>query len=450
MYFASTFLTLNSVPTYFAAMRPSLPLPLAGLSPRAAAPALPSLPSSRATGASAASPGTGRWEDTAAALIAHYGAVATAVLPWLHVSGEHPACDGAVLRRLGVGLIVNTAGEVVRNAFEGAGGSGGGAPAVAYLTLALRDGPSEDVWCLFASVCRAIDAARAAGSASLLCCHMGISRSASFAIAYLMWAGALPLREAYAFVRALRPVVSPNPGFTCQLLEWQAHLALLRGGALPPPLLFRLRALMPGCSASGALLRPPPVAAAAPVADGRAAPEAQPIACTHALTLARAPADRALVAPLPAALAELGSAGEALLVCRFADAGAPRATPPASRRAAACELLLPAGCADGGAALRARAGDELRAWTALCAAGGRGRAASVRAAMRSVCAARANAALAEADCGEGNNVDADVATAEGEAREGLLRVAAFLDAAGEGAEGGGAAEWPVTEWTLSD
>jgi hypothetical protein len=251
---------------------------------------------------SSSSRGVARWEDTASALISTYGGIATCILPWLYVSGGQPACSASLLRELNVGLVVNAAGEAVANAFEGSA-------EVSYLTLALRDGPGEDVWCLFASVCRAIECARAAGKASLLCCHMGISRSASFAISYLMWAAGIPQRLAYLYVRSMRPVVSPNPGFTCQLLEWQAHLALLGGagcaGEAPPPLLFHLRKLFGGCSFSGPLF----------------AAHQQPF--THALTLFRCPETRSLIAPSAAeiavALRGLRAGEEALLSTTFSQ-----------------------------------------------------------------------------------------------------------------------------------
>jgi endonuclease/exonuclease/phosphatase family metal-dependent hydrolase len=250
-------------------------------------------------------------------------------------------------------VVVNLAGEVVSNAPSPAGGGG-----PSHLTFSLRDGNGEDIFCLFPRVCAAVEAARAAGGVALLHCWQGVSRSASCAIAYLMWAGGCPYLDAYDFVRARRPIVSPNAGFTCQLVEWGAFLggvfARGRPRPRPGPLLLRLRRLADGCSAEGALLGVPGDAGAAPVA--------------HALTVCRREEDRALLragAATAASQAPL-SPGEALLCAAWDARG----------DGARVTLLLPAGDAHAallretppGATLLAAADGALGAWRALARA----------------------------------------------------------------------------------
>lgn len=170
-------------------------------------------------------------DETSAALLLATHAQPSAILPWLFVAGAAAAADGAALALLGVGLVVNCAGEVVDNAFEAAPLASGAR--VSYVTLRLRDGPFEDIASLFPLVCAAVEAARRAGAATLLHCHQGVSRSASFAIAYVMWAGhGVPLAFAHAIVRARRPIISPNAGFLCQLVEWGELIGMCaRAGA---------------------------------------------------------------------------------------------------------------------------------------------------------------------------------------------------------------------------
>jgi protein-tyrosine phosphatase len=55
----------------------------------------------------------------------------------------------------------------------------------------------------------------------LVHCAAGISRSASFVIAYLMYSEKLAFKEAAAAVKEVRPVICPNPGFVLQLKEWE-------------------------------------------------------------------------------------------------------------------------------------------------------------------------------------------------------------------------------------
>ncbi len=76
-----------------------------------------------------------------------------------------------------------------------------------------------------------IETTRAAGGGTLLHCQQGVSRSGALVVAYTMWQQRLGVDAALAYVRARRAVVSPNPGFLAQLLEWEQELAAL--GLLP-------------------------------------------------------------------------------------------------------------------------------------------------------------------------------------------------------------------------
>jgi hypothetical protein len=211
--------------------------------------------------------GTGiHWISEAERLLARFSNTASELLPWLYLSGELPSCNEEIIQRLDIRVIINCAGEVVPNAFENNLNQGG--RQVSYLTLCLRDGPFEDVFSLFYRVIRAIESARRDGGAALIHCHQGVSRSATFAIAYLMWAGGLSFSSAYNYTRSVREVVSPNAGFLCQLVEWEAFLRSLSTiyqtsdkfnhrsdkSSSSFPVFFRLTKLFDGCYESGPLL----------------------------------------------------------------------------------------------------------------------------------------------------------------------------------------------------
>lgn len=51
-------------------------------------------------------------------------------------------------------------------------------------------------------------------------CAAGVSRSASFVIAYLMKSKLMPYLDAYALVKCKRPIIKPNSGFVKQLEEY--------------------------------------------------------------------------------------------------------------------------------------------------------------------------------------------------------------------------------------
>ncbi len=67
-----------------------------------------------------------------------------------------------------------------------------------------------------------IDAQRRAGRQVFVHCQAGGSRSGLVVTAYLMARNGWTRDEALTFVRARRPVVSPNPAFMRLLLEWEA------------------------------------------------------------------------------------------------------------------------------------------------------------------------------------------------------------------------------------
>jgi hypothetical protein len=58
----------------------------------------------------------------------------------------------------------------------------------------------------------------------LVHCRVGMSRSATICIAYVMRHLGLPLEAAQRLVREGRPVTMPNPGFQEQLLRYEHHL----------------------------------------------------------------------------------------------------------------------------------------------------------------------------------------------------------------------------------
>ena len=62
----------------------------------------------------------------------------------------------------------------------------------------------------------------------LVNCAVGISRSASFVIAYLMKTQHMSLDAAFALVKRARPKIQPNPSFMAQLRNYEASMNILR------------------------------------------------------------------------------------------------------------------------------------------------------------------------------------------------------------------------------
>lgn len=60
--------------------------------------------------------------------------------------------------------------------------------------------------------------------AVLVNCAVGLSRSPSFVIAYLMKTKKMSLNEAYHMVKRARPKINPNSSFMQQLQEYETYL----------------------------------------------------------------------------------------------------------------------------------------------------------------------------------------------------------------------------------
>ncbi|CAL8092074.1 unnamed protein product [Calicophoron daubneyi] len=103
--------------------------------------------------------------------------------------------------------------------------------------LPASDLQSQDLRPLFTSAFQFIEEARCSGTAVLVHCQAGVSRSPSLVIAYLMAHSRLSLRDAYQLVKSKRSVISPNFAFLGQLCEFEADLTAGRAERKPDTLI---------------------------------------------------------------------------------------------------------------------------------------------------------------------------------------------------------------------
>ncbi|CAF1128650.1 unnamed protein product [Adineta steineri] len=92
-----------------------------------------------------------------------------------------------------------------------------------YLQCPVKDSSSEDILPLFEQVFNFIDQA-SLNSACLIHCHMGVSRSPSFVLVYLIHKKERNLRESYELLIKARKHISPNFGFLQQLMAFEDSL----------------------------------------------------------------------------------------------------------------------------------------------------------------------------------------------------------------------------------
>uniref|UniRef100_A0A158P6M5 Tyrosine-protein phosphatase domain-containing protein n=1 Tax=Angiostrongylus cantonensis TaxID=6313 RepID=A0A158P6M5_ANGCA len=92
------------------------------------------------------------------------------------------------------------------------------------LHIPLLDDESTDLSPYFTIVFKEIDSVRKSLGRVLLLCAMGISRSATFAISYLMCIEKMSLYDAYKHVQYCRNIICPNVGFFQQMIDLEQKL----------------------------------------------------------------------------------------------------------------------------------------------------------------------------------------------------------------------------------
>eukprot|EP01038_Epipyxis_sp_PR26KG_P007951 gene7951-10789_t len=157
------------------------------------------------------------------------------ITEYLYVSGYYVAASWDTIQKYGITRIVNCCSSVVDNHFENK-------PNMKYLTLNMVDGRQDDIlWFAFDVIQFILDGMRN-GEKILIHCEKGISRSCSFAIAFLMWKLGKSFHEVIKFVKFRRNVCSPNLYFLCQLNEFGQ---MVTGDLMERSLIFRLAFHLP-------------------------------------------------------------------------------------------------------------------------------------------------------------------------------------------------------------
>ncbi|EDO42672.1 predicted protein, partial [Nematostella vectensis] len=92
---------------------------------------------------------------------------------------------------------------------------------IEYLTLQLDDVPQTQLINFFEKTTKFLSDAIDGGGCVMVHCNMGVSRSSSVTLAYLIKSKRWTLGEAYSFIKERRSCVRPNRGFLKQLATWE-------------------------------------------------------------------------------------------------------------------------------------------------------------------------------------------------------------------------------------
>lgn len=86
-----------------------------------------------------------------------------------------------------------------------------------YIRLPLNDHPNENISQYFTTISKIIVNALNNKQPVLVHCSMGMSRSPTLVIAFLIQHVNMTLDQAFSHVKQRRPIIDPNPGFIEQL-----------------------------------------------------------------------------------------------------------------------------------------------------------------------------------------------------------------------------------------
>lgn len=90
-----------------------------------------------------------------------------------------------------------------------------------YLRIPVKDSVDESIKPHFEAACKFLEEVKEAGTACLVHCMSGMSRSSAFVLAHMVKSLGMTLREAMIHTKERRPRASPNAGFMRQLVEWE-------------------------------------------------------------------------------------------------------------------------------------------------------------------------------------------------------------------------------------
>lgn len=132
----------------------------------------------------------------------------------LYISGARAARNEAIRHECKIYAILTIGAENSINNFSARNARN------RYMCVGLKDMPMIQINRHFPRMLDFISQALQHGNV-LVHCTMGVSRSATVVIAFIMRECRVRMAEAYKCLEDVRPYINPNPGFMLQLREWE-------------------------------------------------------------------------------------------------------------------------------------------------------------------------------------------------------------------------------------
>ncbi|NWX86662.1 STYL1 protein, partial [Nothoprocta ornata] len=130
----------------------------------------------------------------------------------LYMGNFKQACDPKILKDLKIKAQVNISKQPTALFAEDK-----------LLHISVADSPDADLFSHFSTICHFVDAQINYG-AVLVFSNLGISRSSTVIMAYLMHSSQFTLKEAWEYVQKCKTNMRPNRGFVKQLSDWETRI----------------------------------------------------------------------------------------------------------------------------------------------------------------------------------------------------------------------------------
>ncbi|CAG8591254.1 1243_t:CDS:2 [Ambispora gerdemannii] len=144
------------------------------------------------------------------------GSFPSRILPFLYLGNLNHACNAGMLKALGITHVLSVGEDAKLNQRDFK---------VLFLDNLYDDG-IDSLWKHLDNCVNFIENARETNGNVLIHCRVGVSRSATITIAYIMRQLGRPLVSSYLFVRArrLNVIIQPNLKFMYELLQYEQKL----------------------------------------------------------------------------------------------------------------------------------------------------------------------------------------------------------------------------------
>ncbi|XP_053864396.1 serine/threonine/tyrosine-interacting-like protein 1 isoform X2 [Malaclemys terrapin pileata] len=132
----------------------------------------------------------------------------------LYMGNCRQACDPQIQKDLKIKAQVNISEEIATLFTD---------ESKTLLHVSVADSPDADLFSFFPTICHFIDAQMVLG-AVLVFSTLGLSRSSTAVMAFLMHSSHYPLKRAWKYIQKCKTNMRPNRGFVQQLSDWESQI----------------------------------------------------------------------------------------------------------------------------------------------------------------------------------------------------------------------------------